>query len=205
MEYLRITLIVIPVVAQMQNTHDEASYSITLYALRPISHRRGDHLQVHGDCQETRETRRTRLNVYYFHCQCQYCDLPDSAAVAASDAARLEMRDWEEKGPINPGKWCSDLSLPDDHLVKFYKRAIRLHEQEGMTDANYASHMQMLTIVYGLLGDEKNYRHWCLKAIERMEVMRKTADIVTMKHWLTNPQVNFEWWGRRKVIKACRQ
>lgn len=136
---------------------------MTLFAIRPILH--GEEITVeYTKLAESRQTRRERLlDMYYFRCECESCNIPDSD-VATSDANRLELGKWSQTKFRSPREWCKNLSLPDSYLVDGYTRCISLHETEGIINMEYAMHVAELAIVYGMLADAKNFRLWGLKA-----------------------------------------
>lgn len=112
---------------------------MSLIACRPL--KAGEEITVsYTDLAETREIRRARLmSAYYFNCECEYCSRSEKE-VAASDSVRLEIKAREKnKGP-QLGEWSRNLSLPDDHLIKYHKRGVDQHEKEGLYDYNHAVH-----------------------------------------------------------------
>ena len=152
---------------------------------------------------ESQETRRGRLfDMYQFHCECKFCSLPDDEA-ASSDAARLELGEGSEKSFRNPIEWYKNLGLPDEYLVDYHRRRIALHEQEGLIDIEYATHIGELAIVYGMLADADNFRLWGVKAQEAMQMMRAKV-MAPWGRWLAHPQRNFGLWGKRISEKARR-
>jgi hypothetical protein len=153
---------------------------------------------------EPRQTRRDRLrDMYYFHCECDSCNLPDHKA-AASDAARLELGQWSQTEFCKPSEWCKNLTLPDTYLVDRLERCIALYEQEGLIDMEYAIHMTELTIVYGMLADAENFKLWGEKANKALKLMRAPSHIVVAFEKCLNP-VHFATWGRRNMEKARRR
>jgi hypothetical protein len=154
---------------------------------------------------ESRQVRRGRLlDMYLFHCGCEYCNLPNEKA-AASDAARLELSQWQEKSFRSPLEWYKNTSLPDSYLVDGHIRCITLHEQESIIDMGYAIHVAELAVVYGMLADAANFRLWGRKAQKMLGIMRASENVTgPWEQWLTDPKRNFGLWGRRIAEKARR-
>jgi hypothetical protein len=172
-----------------------------LSATRPIA--KGEEITLrYINLRDPRTIRRGRLlDMYYFHCECEYCNLP-SEAVAVSDAARLELKRWPKSYCISH-EWCPNLSLPDNYLVDGHKRCIELHEREGIIDTIYAGHIEELAVVYAMLGDEQNFRLWAQKAVEQSKIRQMPENTMFWKEWLSYPQQNS--WGWRIVEKSRKQ
>ena len=182
-----------------------SSYSLSLFALRPIA--KDEEITIeYVDLKEERATRRARLlDMYYFHCECEYCN-QNSDAVAASDAARLELKMWSQKSYRKPHEWSANLSLPDNYLVDGHKRCIELNEKEGIIDGDYAMHMAELTMVYGMLGDVTNFRLWGQRTVEIYEILKAPTSVPEMwKGWLVDPQARFKFWGSRIAQRYNRR
>jgi hypothetical protein len=141
--------------------------------------------------------------MYYFHCECEYCNLPTTEAVAASDAARLELERWPRESYCMPHEWCTNLSLSDNYLVDGHKRCIELHEKEGITDNTYVRHIEELAIVYATLGDEQNFRLWAQKTVEQSEIWHRPEKVTLWREWLLHPKIDF--WGLRIKEKSRRR
>jgi hypothetical protein len=178
------------------------TYSLSLFAVRPIL--AGDEITIeYTRLGDTRKARREKLlDMYSFHCNCEYCDLPDREAVAASDAARLEIEDWSEKAHTKLMEWRSNLFLCDDDLINDYKLAIRNHEKEGIINFHYADHIAGLAFVYGVMGDETSFKEWGQRAKKCWETLQFLDRADSWKRWLTNPQANFKFWGSRQAGRA---
>jgi len=143
---------------------------MSLFALRPIH--AGEEISIaytRGD--DTREVRRAKLlEMYYFVCRCGYCNLPDDA-IAASDAARLEIKEmWKDGNPEN--RWERNRLL-GHQIVRLHEKAIDLFEREGIYDVHHAAHMESLAIAYMKLGDENNFKIWARRIKERWNVMQR--------------------------------
>ena len=143
--------------------------------------------------------------MYYFHYECEFCNLPSSNAVAESDAARLELKRWSQKSYRMPHEWCPNLSLPDNYLVDGHKHCIELYEREGIVNGDYATHMGELTMVYGMLGDEENFRLWGQRAMETYEILKAPEGAEMWKYWLVDPQERFQIWGSRIAQRHRRR
>jgi hypothetical protein len=175
---------------------------MTLFATRKIMI--GEEITIeYTKLAESRQTRRSRLlGMYHFHCECEYCKLPEKAA-SASDAARLELAQWPEKMFRTPVDWCKNVSLPDGYLIDGHTRCIALHEQESLINMEYALHVGELAIVYGMLADAKNFRKLGRKALDVLQIMKEPM-IMPWEKWLASPQKNFQLWGMRHAQKGRR-
>ncbi|KAJ7747743.1 hypothetical protein B0H16DRAFT_916054 [Mycena metata] len=133
---------------------DPASFSASLYALRPI--RTGEEIfNQYIDVLAPRADRRAQLARYGFTCMCAHCDLPDAAAVARSDAARTELRDWRHLHPrFLP--WSLDACRADDTIIVSNRRALALIEQEGLYGMQ-VPFMEEIALSYAVMGDEARF------------------------------------------------
>ncbi|KIM81175.1 hypothetical protein PILCRDRAFT_503834 [Piloderma croceum F 1598] len=175
------------------HTWDPDTFSTTLHATCNI--KEGDEITIeYTKLTESRQTRRGRLfDMYLFHCECEYCNLPDDEA-RASDEARSELTKWSER---SFSERCQNLSLHDGKLVNGFTRCIQLHEQESIFDMSFALHVSELALVYGMLADAKNFELWGRKAVESLRIMR-ALDVPLWEEWLANPQQNFKNWGKMR-------
>ncbi|KAF8234362.1 SET domain-containing protein [Tricholoma matsutake] len=174
---------------------DFASFSSSLYALRPIT--AGEEItMMYTDISASREVRREKLRrLYGFDCECTYCDLPDKKAVAHSDLSRAKLRDWPH---INPGylKWSTDLCRADDVIIKSHQEALALIEQEGMY-ALRCLYMEEIMLSYALLGEEAQFRDWAQKLLN-LCAFQDPALAADVRTWLKNPRLMKKWAWRKK-------
>lgn len=179
---------------------------MSLYATRPIQLDEEISIQ-YTNLVESREKRRKRLlEMYLFHCECDYCNLPSAEAIAASDAARLEIAKWPTTQFRSPQAWCANLALDDNYLVERLKRIIQLHEQEHIVDMEFASRVGDLSMVYGMLSDETNFVLWGQKTLGVFRMMKAVPDLESLwERLLIEPQRQFPPWGLRAKKKSSRQ
>ena len=182
------------------HTWDLDTFSTTLWAMRNI--KEGDEITIeYTRLTEPRQTRRGRLfDMYRFHCECEYCNLPDNEA-RASDEARLELTKWSGR---SFSERCKSLSQHDGKLVKGFTRCIELHEQEGIFDMSFALHVSELALLYGMLADAINFGLWGRKAVEALKIM-KAADLPFWEACLANPQQNLGSWGKMRDMQTARR
>jgi hypothetical protein len=167
---------------------------MSLFATRPIAEG-GEITLRYVNLMDSRTVRHGRLlDMYHFCCECEYCNLPTSEAVAISDAARLELGRWPQKSYRMPNEWCANLSLPDNYLVDGHKHCIELHEKEGIIDDTYVGHIEELAIVYAMLGDEQNFRLLAQKAVGQSEIWQMLEKATFWGEWLLYPQKNYWGW-----------
>lgn len=144
---------------------------MSLFATRPI--RAGEEITIaYIHIDDTRAVRRAKLlDMYYFTCECEYCNISDEA-VAVSDANRLEIkRMWQNGNPTRPAAW-ERKGISFRQLVHIHQEAIELHEREGMQNIRQVNHMEALATAYMKLGDQKNSKKWVRKVTERWGVMQ---------------------------------
>ncbi|KAJ7725632.1 hypothetical protein DFH07DRAFT_946188 [Mycena maculata] len=173
---------------------DLASFSVTMYSLRAV--RAGE--EIHNqyiDVLAPRAVRRSELVRYGFECMCPHCDLPDAAAVARSDAAREELRNWRHLHPrFLP--WSTDICRPDDTIIVSNLRALELIEQEGLYGLQ-VPFIEEIAMSYAVLGDELQFRDWAQKVVDLCagqdpERARKFAG------WIADPRSYKQWGWRAK-------
>jgi len=173
---------------------DLASFSVSMYSLRDV--RAGE--EIHNqyiDVLAPRAVRRAQLARYDFECMCVHCDLPDAAAVARSDAARDELRNWRHLHPrFLP--WSTDMCRADDAIIVSNLRALELIEQEGLHGLQ-VPFMEEIALSYAVLGDEPRFREWAQKivdfcALQDPEWAGKFAG------WLEDPRTYKRWGWRAK-------
>ncbi|KAF9463577.1 hypothetical protein BDZ94DRAFT_1258594 [Collybia nuda] len=174
---------------------DLASFSSSLYALRPISV--GEEItMIYTDVTASREVRRAKLKrLYGFDCGCTYCDLPDEESIVSSDAARAQLRDW---GHTHPGylKWSTDLCRADDVVIKSHQNALRLIEREGMQGLQ-CLYMEEIVLSYAILGEESEFRAWGERLLKLCTIQdRQLAE--DLQKWLANPKSMKKWAWRKK-------
>ncbi|KAK7033236.1 SET domain-containing protein [Favolaschia claudopus] len=173
---------------------DLASFSVSMYALRPV--RTGE--EIHNqyiDVLATRAERRAQLARYDFECTCPHCDLADEDAVARSDAARAELRDWRQLHPrFLP--WSMDMCRPDDTIIDSSLRALDLIEQEGLYGMQ-VPFIEDVALSYAVLGDESQFREWAQKIVDLCSGQDPTR-AAKFARWIENPQSYKEWGWRAK-------
>lgn len=54
-----------------------------------------------------------------------------------------------------------------------------------------------------MLGDEKRFRAWGQRALQRFKVLRASEEEKMVSRWLADPQANCELWGLRKAAKVA--
>ncbi|KAJ7188896.1 hypothetical protein C8R46DRAFT_1157724 [Mycena filopes] len=171
---------------------DLSSFSISMYALRNI--RAGEEIfNQYIDVLAPRAQRRANLARYGFTCMCQHCDLPDAAAVARSDAARLELRNWRHLHPrFLP--WSTDLCRPDDTIIVANQRALELIDREGLYGLR-VPFMEEIAWSYALMGDEARFYEWAQRVVDLCKGQDpQRAD--RFAGWIKNPRT-YERWGWR--------
>ncbi|KAJ7647805.1 hypothetical protein FB45DRAFT_733633 [Roridomyces roridus] len=179
---------------------DLASFSVSMFSLRPV--RAGE--EIHNqyiDVLAPRHVRRAQLARYDFDCMCPHCDLPDDDAVARSDAARAELRDWHQLHPrFLP--WSMDMCRSDDAVIVSSLRALDLIEQEGLYGMQ-VPFMEDIALSYAVLGDEQRFGEWAQKVVDLCagqdpERAQKFAS------WIANPQKYSRWgWRAKQRQRTC--
>lgn len=156
---------------------------------------------IYTDVTAARAERRDKLSrCYRFDCLCAYCDLPDEEAIARSDSARAELRDWRHTKPTF-AKWSTDLCREDDAVILSHQKALELIEQEGMHGLQI-NHLEPIALSYAVLGDEEQFRVWAQRVIE-MWTVPDPERAAEFSGWLANPQ-SMEKWGWRKKQRLLR-
>lgn len=177
---------------------DLASFSVALYTQRPL--RAGE--EIHNqyvDVLAPRAVRHAQLARYGFVCMCVHCDLPDAAAVARSDAAREELRDWHLRHPhFLP--WATDLGRADDTILAANLRALALIEQEGLHGLQ-VPFLEEIALSYALLGDAPLFRRWAQKLVDLCEAQDPDR-AMEFAAWMANPRT-FRLWGWRRKQRLC--
>ena len=183
---------------------DMSTFSMLLYATRPI--KKDEEITIqYTNLLHSRETRRKiLLDLYKFHCECEYCNLPDHYSITASDAARLELARWTANKYCRPQAWCRNLELDDRYLVEALSRIIALHEQEQVIDSEYVSRIGDLAIAYGMLGNEVKFMFWGRKMQDILQITKAAPNICALwDRWLMEPQKT-PIWNLRNYQKASR-
>lgn len=173
---------------------DPASFSVCMYALRPV--RAGE--EIHNqyiDVLAPRDERRAQLACYDFECMCTHCDLPDAAAVARSDAARTELRNWRHLHPrFLP--WSTDMCRADDAVIVSNLRALALIEQEGLYGLQ-VPFIEEIALCHAVLGDEPRFRKWAQKVVD-LCVGQDPERAAKFAAWIADPQSYKKWGWRAK-------
>ncbi|KAJ7030000.1 hypothetical protein C8F04DRAFT_1264350 [Mycena alexandri] len=175
---------------------DLVSFSASLYALRPI--RAGEEIfNQYIDVLAPHADRRTQLARYGFTCMCVHCDLPDAAAVARSDAARTELRDWRHLHPrFLP--WSLDACRSDDTIIVSNRRALALIEQEGLYGMQ-VPFMEEIALSYAVMGDESRFCEWAQKVVD-LCVGQDPQRAAEFAGWIADPK-SYKRWGWRAKQK----
>ncbi|KAJ6520729.1 hypothetical protein B0H19DRAFT_1270157 [Mycena capillaripes] len=173
---------------------DPASFSVSMYALRPV--RAGE--EIHNqyiDVLAPRAERRAELARYGFECMCVHCDVPDAAAVGRSDAARAELRDWRS---IHPRflPWSTDLCRADDAIIVSNLRALALIEQEGLHGLQ-VPFIEEIALSYAVMGDEPRFREWAQKVVD-LCVGQDPDRAAKFAGWMAEPRTYKRWGWRGK-------
>jgi hypothetical protein len=170
-----------------------------MYALRAF--RAGEEiLNQYIDVLAPRAARRAALLRYGFTCACSHCDLPDEDAVALSDAARIELRDWRNLHPrFLP--WSMDMCRADDALIVSHTRALALIAQEGLHGLQ-VPFVEEIALSYAVLGDEAQFRFWAQQVVDLcggQDPERATK----FAGWIAEPQT-YKRWGWRAKQRLCK-
>ncbi|KAF5375551.1 hypothetical protein D9615_009159 [Tricholomella constricta] len=172
---------------------DLASFSSSLYALRPIEPAE-EITMIYTDVTQPRDTRRERLLAHYgFTCMCEFCTLPPSLS-AESDAARAALREWRHTRPVFAG-WATDLCRADDFVLKSHMQALELIEKEGLQGMESAF-VRDVCLCWAVLGEEAKFREWA-KKLERLSDVRDVAMAREVRGWLQDPKGRVPKWGWR--------
>ncbi|KAF8055784.1 hypothetical protein FPV67DRAFT_797458 [Lyophyllum atratum] len=173
---------------------DPASFSSSLFALRPISPSE-EITMIYTDVTQPRDTRRARLFSHYgFMCLCPVCKLAPPLS-AESDAARAALRDWRHTRPAFAG-WATDLCRADDFVLKSHMEALALIEQEGLQGMESAF-VRDVCLCWAMLGEEERFREWA-KKLERLSEVRDPVMAREVRRWLEDPGRRVPKWGWRK-------
>ncbi|KAF7315061.1 SET domain-containing protein [Mycena indigotica] len=176
---------------------DPATFSVSMYSLCDVQ--AGEEIyNQYIDVLAPRAERRAQLARYDFICLCQHCDLPDDEAVAKSDAARAELRDWRNTHTrFEP--WAEDMCRSDDVVIESSLRALELVRQEGLWGMQ-VPFMEDLALSYAVLGDEEQFRVWAEKVVELCSGQDpKRAN--KFAQWLADPASYRRWGWRTKQRK----
>ncbi|KAJ6456336.1 hypothetical protein C8R47DRAFT_1165406 [Mycena vitilis] len=177
---------------------DPASFSVCMFTLRPI--RAGE--EIHNqyiDVLAPRAEGRAELARYGFECMCVHCDLPDDAAVARSDAARTELRNWRHLHPrFLP--WSTDMCRADDAIIVSNTRALALIEQEGLWGLQIPF-IEEIALSYAILGDEQQFRHWAQQVVDLCEG-QDPERLAKFAGWIADPKTykRWGWRGKQRMI-----
>ncbi|KAG6910419.1 hypothetical protein DXG01_010774 [Tephrocybe rancida] len=145
---------------------DLASFSSSLYALRPIVP--GEEItMIYTDVTQPRHTRRAHLLSHYgFTCQCPFCAL-HSPLSEESDATRAALRDWRHTHPTFTG-WATDICKADDFVLKSHMEALTLIEKEGLQGME-SVFVRDVCLSWAMLGDEAEFRKWAGRLLNLSE------------------------------------
>ncbi|KAJ6513102.1 hypothetical protein C8R45DRAFT_813680 [Mycena sanguinolenta] len=179
---------------------DLSSFSVSMYALRPI--RAGDEIfNQYVDVLSPRAERRAHLARYNFECMCKYCDLPDEDAVARSDAARAELRNWRHLHPrFSP--WSTDMCRADDAIIVSNLRALALIEQEGLHGLQ-VPFMEEIALSYAVLGDEPRFREWAQQVVD-LCAGQDPEQSTRFAGWIADPRSYKQWgWRAKQRLRGC--
>lgn len=182
---------------------DVSTFSMLLYATRPI--KKDEEITIqYTNLLDSRDMRREiLLDQYKFHCECEYCNLPDHHSIAASDAARLELARWSANKYCRPQAWCRNLELDDHYLVEALSRIIALHEQEQVIDSEYVSRVGDLAIAYGMLADEANFMLWGRRMHDILQITKAAPNVCALwERWLVEPLKSLSVWNLRNYQKT---
>lgn len=148
----------------------------------------------------TREERRAHLrHNYHYDCLCTFCDLPSDAAIAASDARRVEL-DGCDRGGSEFDVWLGNRSVADDSLIKSSLRSLIMIEREGLQDFSYG-HLDCIARCYGALGDRARFKLWAEKA-RLIWTIKGSPELATIyAKWIAKPE-SFPFWNARKLINT---
>ncbi|KAG6832082.1 hypothetical protein H0H87_002910 [Tephrocybe sp. NHM501043] len=177
---------------------DLASFSSSLYALRPIAP--GEEItMIYTDVTQNRDARRARLHAHHgFICHCPFCTLP-SPLSEESDTARAALRDWRHTRPTFSG-WATDLCKADDFVLKTHMEALALIEKEGLQGME-SSFVRDVCSCWAMLGEEREYRIWAERLIKLSQVRDPVLAQEVMES-LSDPASKVQKWGWRKKQKT---
>lgn len=165
-----------------------------MYALRDVHAGEEIHNQ-YIDVLAPRDERRAQLARYGFECMCVHCDLPDASAVARSDAARAELRDWRQLHPrFLP--WSTDMCRADDTIIVSNLRALALIDQEGLYGMQIPF-MEEIALSYAVLGDEPQFREWAQKVVD-LCAGQDPERAAKFSGWMADPHTYKQWGWRAK-------
>ncbi|KAG6891018.1 hypothetical protein C0992_010991 [Termitomyces sp. T32_za158] len=173
---------------------DLASFSTSLYALRPITP--GEEITIiYTDVTQSRDIRRARLLSHYgFTCLCSFCTLL-SPFLQESDATRAVLRDWRHTRPTFSG-WATDLCRSDDFVLQSHMEALTLIEKEGL-QGMASIFVRDVCLCWAMLGEEVEFKKWADKLLKLCDI-RDPAMGQEVRRWLIDPKVKVPKWGWRK-------
>ncbi|KAG5722014.1 SET domain-containing protein 5 [Termitomyces sp. T112] len=173
---------------------DLASFSTSLYALRPIAP--GEEITIiYTDVTQSRDTRRARLSSHYgFTCLCSFCTLP-SPLLEESDATRAALRDWRHTRPTFTG-WATDLCRSDDFVLQSHMDALTLIEKENL-QGMASVFVRDVCSCWAMLGEEDEFKKWAERLLELCEI-RDITMAREVRGWLVDPKSKVPKWGWRK-------
>ncbi|KAJ7261835.1 hypothetical protein B0H12DRAFT_1013307 [Mycena haematopus] len=179
---------------------DLDAFSVSMYALRPF--RAGEEIyNQYIDVLSPRAERRADLARYGFECMCTHCDLPDTDAVARSDASRAELRNWRHLHPrFLP--WSTDMCRADDAIIVSNLHALALIEQEGLYGLQ-VPFMEEIALSYAVLGDEPRFREWAQQVVDLCagQDPKRSARV---SGWIADPQSYKQWgWRAKQRLRGC--
>lgn len=141
--------------------------------------------------------------VYGFKCACSACAIASKVDHVLSDERREKIRIGCFAAPGKWRKWL-EVSLPaTKKLIEEYKELLSDIETENLY-AYKPVPVRWLAYSYAALGDEKEFRKWCKKAVVCFGVLCATGkgflDTGVWKDWLDDPS-SVPFWGIRQGIK----
>lgn len=182
-------------------TWDLPSMTMAIRAVRAINE--GEEITITYIDAKLPCARRQEIlrNAYCFTCTCPHCSNPSPI----SDAARVVVGAFQERLKSTPFyNWLTDLSIPEDRLIKVCMQTIRAIEQESLqSDNRYTLCHMVLAQVYEALGDEEKFKIWAWKAIEAVEAVGDYKSALRLKDKLVTS--DSEMWGIRNMAAAQRK
>lgn len=180
-----------------------------MYATRLI--KAGEEITVsYIDLHNPRAKRRQYLRAsYLFDCGCSYCNLPSADAIAQSDLHRSIVASFDPANQSVLREWFRTPGMPAEGVLSVFIKVHEYFEVEGM-HSRYRHRGVVDTIagVYGTVGDEKNFKMWCRKALDLYAVeglSQEGREKITMyKKWLADP-TSFSPWNKRQGSNVGRE
>ncbi|KAG5640963.1 hypothetical protein DXG03_006524 [Asterophora parasitica] len=181
---------------------DLASFSSSLYALRPIAP--GEEItMIYTDVTQPSTTRRAHLLSHYgFLCTCPFCTLPPTSQ-SASDAARFELREWRHTRPVYAG-WATDLCRADSFVLDSHFAALELIRREGL-EGMESAFVREVCLCYAVLGEEGEFREWAGR-LEGLSEVRDPGMAKEVRGWLGDVKSVPKWgWRKKKRMQMTRK